>query len=247
MAASCRLPGVLVAPFLIGTIRMKVLVVDDENPIVEVICYNLRKEGFIACSASDAETCIEAVKTQQPDLIILDVMLPAANGFDVCRALRRHSNVPIIMLTAKAEETDRIVGLELGADDYITKPFSIRELMSRVKAVLRRTQTVDLPGSGVVRVGQLTIDPDRYEVTVGDRRVELSPKEFDLLRFLATHAGQVFSRQALLDRVWGPDAYVEDRTVDVHIRWLREKVESTPSKPDRLLTVRGVGYKFRSE
>jgi phosphate regulon transcriptional regulator PhoB len=226
---------------------MKVLVVDDETPIVEVICYNLRKEGYIACSASDAETCIEMAKTQQPDLIILDVMLPAASGFDVCRALRRHSNVPIIMLTAKAEETDRVVGLELGADDYITKPFSIRELMARVKAVLRRTQTEDVPGNGVVRVGHVTIDPIRYEVTVGDRRVDLSPKEFDLLRFLATHAGQVFSRQALLDRVWGPDAYVEDRTVDVHIRWLREKVETVPSKPDRLLTVRGVGYKFRSE
>ncbi len=226
---------------------MKVLVVDDETPIVEVICYNLRKEGYTACSASDAETCIEVAKSQHPDLIILDVMLPAASGFDVCRALRRYSNVPIILLTAKAEETDRVVGLELGADDYITKPFSIRELMARVKAVLRRTQTVEATGNSIVRVGHVTIDPVRYEVTVGDRKVDLSPKEFDLLKFLATHAGQVFSRQALLDRVWGPDAYVEDRTVDVHIRWLREKVESTPSKPDRLLTVRGVGYKFRSE
>lgn len=244
---SCVCGPLLSGRILIGPIRMKVLVVDDETPIVEVICYNLRKEGYIACSASDAETCIEIAKSQQPDLIILDVMLPAASGFDVCRALRRTSNVPIIMLTAKAEETDRVVGLELGADDYITKPFSIRELMARVKAVLRRTQTVDLPDSNVVRVGHLTIDPLRYEVTVGDRRIDLSPKEFDLLRFLATHAGQVFSRQALLDRVWGPDAYVEDRTVDVHIRWLREKVETIPSKPNRLLTVRGVGYKFSSE
>jgi phosphate regulon transcriptional regulator PhoB len=226
---------------------MKVLVVDDETPIVEVICYNLRKEGYVACFASNAETCMEAVKAEQPDLIILDVMLPAASGFDVCRALRRQSNVPIIMLTAKAEETDRVVGLELGADDYITKPFSIRELMSRVKAVLRRTRTSEVTGTGVIRVGQLKIDPVRYEVTIEDQLIDLSPKEFELLRFLATHAGQVFSRQALLDRVWGPDAYVEDRTVDVHIRWLREKVETTPSKPDRLLTVRGVGYKYRSD
>ncbi len=139
------------------------------------------------------------------------------------------------------------MGLELGADDYVTKPFSVRELMSRVKAVLRRAQTLEVPSASIVRVGDLTIDPIRYEVTVEDKQVDLSPKEFDLLRFLATHAGQVFTRQALLDRVWGADAYVEDRTVDVHIRWLREKVETFPSKPCRLLTVRGVGYKFRAD
>ena len=224
---------------------MKVLVVDDEAPIVEVITYNLRKEGFQTVSAMDAETCIELVRSEKPDLIILDVMLPAASGFDVCRSLRRHSDVPIIMLTARAEETDRVVGLELGADDYITKPFSIRELMARVKAILRRTQAGDMPSSSsTVRVGDLVIDPIRYEVTVAEKRVDRSPKEFDLLRFLASHAGQVFSRQALLDRVWGADAYVEDRTVDVHIRWLREKIETVPSHPVRLLTVRGVGYKF---
>jgi phosphate regulon transcriptional regulator PhoB len=224
---------------------MKVLVVDDEAPIVEVITYNLRKEGFQTVSAMDAETCIELVRSEKPDLIILDVMLPAASGFDVCRSVRRHSDVPIIMLTARAEETDRVVGLELGADDYITKPFSIRELMARVKAILRRTQAGEMPSaSSIVRVGDLMIDPVRYEVTVGEKRVDLSPKEFDLLRFLASHAGQVFSRQALLDRVWGADAYVEDRTVDVHIRWLREKIETVPSHPVRLLTVRGVGYKF---
>jgi phosphate regulon transcriptional regulator PhoB len=224
---------------------MKVLVVDDEAPIVEVITYNLRKEGFQTVSAMDAETCIDLARSEKPDLIILDVMLPAASGFDVCRSLRRTSDVPIIMLTARAEETDRVVGLELGADDYITKPFSIRELMARVKAILRRTQAIEMPSaSTTVRVGDLVIDPLRYEVTVADRKVDLSPKEFDLLRFLASHAGQVFSRQALLDRVWGADAYVEDRTVDVHIRWLREKIETVPSHPVRLLTVRGVGYKF---
>lgn len=226
---------------------MKVLVVDDETPIVEAVAYNLRKEGFQALTANDAEQCLDMARAEKPDLIILDVMLPSASGFDVCRMLRKQNDVPIIMLTARAEETDRVVGLELGADDYITKPFSMRELMARVKSVLRRTHTGITATDTVVKVGNLTIDPNRYEVTLGDKRIELSPKEFDLLRFMATHPGQVFSRQALLDRVWGADAYVEDRTVDVHIRWLREKIEVNPSRPERLLTVRGVGYKFRAE
>ena len=226
---------------------MKVLVVDDEIPIVEVIAYNLRKEGYQTYTANDAEQCLDIARSEKPDLIILDVMLPSASGFDVCRTLRRHNDVPIIMLTARAEETDRIVGLELGADDYITKPFSTRELMARVKAVLRRTASGEPAPVEVVHIGNLVIDPQRYEILVGGNHVDFSPKEFELLRFLATHPGQVFTRQALLDRVWGADAYVEDRTVDVHIRWLREKVETDPSKPERLLTVRGVGYKFRSE
>jgi phosphate regulon transcriptional regulator PhoB len=226
---------------------MKVLVVDDEGPIVEAVAYNLRKEGFQALTASDAEQCLDIARSEKPDLIILDVMLPSASGFDVCRLLRKQNDVPIIMLTARAEETDRVVGLELGADDYITKPFSMRELMARVKSVLRRTHTGVMATDAVVTVGNLTVDPNRYEVTLGDKRIELSPKEFDLLRFMATHPGQVFSRQSLLDRVWGADAYVEDRTVDVHIRWLREKIEVNASRPERLLTVRGVGYKFRSE
>ncbi len=226
---------------------MKVLVVDDETPIVEAVAYNLRKEGFQALTARDAEQGLDIARAEKPDLIILDVMLPSASGFDVCRMLRKQNDVPIIMLTARAEETDRVVGLELGADDYITKPFSMRELMARVKTVLRRTHTGSIASEAVISVGNLTIDPNRYEVTLGEKRIELSPKEFDLLRFLTTHPGQVFSRQSLLDRVWGADAYVEDRTVDVHIRWLREKIETTPSRPDRLLTVRGVGYKFRAE
>lgn len=226
---------------------MKVLVVDDETPIVEAVAYNLRKEGFQALTASDAEQCLDIARAEKPDLIILDVMLPSASGFDVCRLLRKQNDVPIIMLTARAEETDRVVGLELGADDYITKPFSMRELMARVKTVLRRTHTGAISTESVVKVGNLTVDPNRYEVTLGEKRIDLSPKEFDLLRFMATHPGQVFSRQSLLDRVWGADAYVEDRTVDVHIRWLREKIEVNASRPERLLTVRGVGYKFRSE
>ena len=226
---------------------MKVLVVDDENPIVEAVAYNLRKEGFQTLTASDAEQCLDIARSEKPDLIILDVMLPSASGFDVCRLLRKQNDVPIIMLTARAEETDRVVGLELGADDYITKPFSMRELMARVKSVLRRTHLGAISTDAIVSVGNLTVDPNRYEVTLGDKRIDLSPKEFDLLRFMATHPGQVFSRQALLDRVWGADAYVEDRTVDVHIRWLREKIEVNASRPERLLTVRGVGYKFRAE
>lgn len=227
---------------------MKVLVVDDEQPIVEAVAYNLRKEGFDALTAGDAEQCLEIVRAERPDLIILDVMLPSASGFDVCRTLRKRSDVPIIMLTARAEETDRVVGLELGADDYVTKPFSMRELLARVRSVLRR-RSPDPPVEEpqIIRVGGLEIDHERYRVTVDGERVDLSPKEFQLLMLLASHPDKVFTRQALLDRVWGMDAYVEDRTVDVHIRWLREKVEKDPSNPRRLLTVRGVGYKFSSE
>jgi phosphate regulon transcriptional regulator PhoB len=224
---------------------MKILVVDDEQPIVEAVAYNLRKEGYVALTASNAEQCLELARTQKPDLILLDVMLPSASGFDVCRMLRKQGTVPIIMLTARAEETDRVVGLELGADDYITKPFSMRELLARVKSVLRRTAPQERAAARqVVVVRDLRIDPNQHETTVGDRRITLSPKEFDLLYFLASHPGQVFSRQSLLDNVWGTDAFVEDRTVDVHIRWLREKIEETPSQPSQIMTVRGVGYKL---
>ena len=222
---------------------MKVLVVDDEQPIVEAVAYNLKKEGYRVFTAGDAEQCLEVAKRDQPDLVILDVMLPSASGFDICRMLRKQGNVPIIMLTARADATDRVVGLELGADDYVTKPFNMRELMARVKGVLRRSAPQEATEQPV-HSGNLTIDPNRFEVRVGTRPVALSPKEFELLRFLATHPGQVFSRQVLLDRVWGAEAYVEERTVDVHIRWLREKVEDDPSQPKRLLTVRGIGYKF---
>lgn len=224
----------------------KVLVVDDETPIVEAVAYSLRKEGFRTATAGDAEECLDAVRTYQPDLIVLDVMLPSGSGFDICRTLRRESSVPIIMLTARADETDRVVGLELGADDYIVKPFSMRELVARVKTILRRVgATPEPPLERAIEEAGLSIDPSRFEVRLGARPIDLSPKEFDLLRFLMSHPGQVFSRQSLLDRVWGADAYVEERTVDVHIRWLREKVEAAPSRPLRILTVRGVGYKYR--
>jgi phosphate regulon transcriptional regulator PhoB len=225
---------------------MKVMVVDDELSIVEAVAYNLKREGFHIITASDAEQCLELFRRESPDLILLDIMLPSASGFDLCRLLRKQSNVPIIMLTARADETDRIVGLELGADDYVVKPFNMRELMARVKSVLRRISKEETPSHIPLQSGNLTIDPNRYEVRLDNRPITLSPKEFELLRFLMGHPGQVFSRQVLLDRVWGAEAYVEERTVDVHIRWLREKLEETPSSPTRLLTVRGVGYKFSS-
>jgi phosphate regulon transcriptional regulator PhoB len=223
---------------------MKVLVVDDEQAIVEAISYNLKKEGFGVVTAADADQCLEVARRETPNLVLLDIMLPSASGFDLCRLLRKQGDVPIIMLTARADETDRIVGLELGADDYVTKPFNMRELMARVKSVLRRSASGDSPAPGPLQSGSLTLDPARYEVRLDERPLTLSPKEFELLRFLMTHPGQVFSRQVLLDRVWGAEAYVEERTVDVHIRWLREKIETNPSQPNRLLTVRGVGYKF---
>lgn len=224
---------------------MKVLVVDDEEPIVDAVAYNLRREGYEVLTAGDAEACMEAVERERPDLIVLDIMLPTASGLEVCRALRRVSSVPIILLTARAGESDRVIGLELGADDYVTKPFSPRELMARVRAVLRRSAPAEaIAGEAALACGDLTVDVARRDVRVAGRAVELTRMEFELLAFLMAHPGQVFDRQTLLDRVWGADAYVVERTVDVHIRWLREKVERDPSAPERVLTVRGVGYKL---
>ncbi len=226
---------------------MKVLVVDDEPPIVESVAYSLTKEGYHVLTASDGDRCMELARTQTPDLIILDVMLPSANGFDICKAIRKNNSTPIIMLTARAEETDRVVGLELGADDYLTKPFSMRELMARVKTVLRRANANEAPVQAELRAGDLYIDSSRHETQIRGQRVQLSPKEFQLLSFLASHGGRVFTRQQLLDRVWGTESFVEERTVDVHVRWLREKIEVDPSCPKFLRTVRGVGYSFRED
>jgi phosphate regulon transcriptional regulator PhoB len=224
---------------------MKVLVVDDEMPIAEAVAYNLRKEGHEPLIANDAEQALALFQTKRPDLIILDIMLPSASGFDVCRRIRRISRVPIIMLTARAEETDRVVGLEIGADDYVTKPFSMRELMARVKTVLRRaSESGSAVSEGRLEAGPIVVDAGSHEVTVSGRSVSLTPKEFDLLHFFVGHPGRAFARSVLLDRVWGADAYVGERTVDVHVRWLREKIEPEPSHPRYLLTVRGVGYKL---
>lgn len=224
---------------------MKILVVDDEQPLLDALQYALQREGFEVITATDSEEALQVFGEQNPDLVILDVMLPTRSGFEVCQILRKRSNVPIIMLTAKGAESDRVVGLEIGADDYLTKPFSMRELMARIRSVLRRASSPSAPAGPVLKAGDLVLDVNQYEARLGDALLNLSPKEFELLRFLMEHPGQVFSRQTLLDRVWGEDKYIEERTVDVHIHWLREKIEPDPRKPKYLLTVRGVGYKFR--
>jgi len=224
---------------------MKILVVDDEQPLLDALQYALQREGFEVVTATDSEDALRLFHEQNPDLVVLDVMLPTRSGFEVCQILRKRSNVPIIMLTAKGAETDRVVGLEIGADDYVTKPFSMRELIARIKSVMRRAKAAVPVVGNVLKAGELSLDVERHEARLGDTLLSLSPKEFDLLRFLMEHPGQVFSRQTLLDRVWGEERYIEERTVDVHIHWLREKIESDPRKPKYLLTVRGVGYKFR--
>lgn len=224
------------------TAAMKLLIVDDEPTILETVETKFRKEGFSTFTADSAEEGMRLFRRVKPDLVILDIMLPQRSGYDFCRAIRRDSQTPIIFLSAKADETDRIKGLELGADDYVVKPFNLSELAARVKAILRRA--TGEPVKEVVERGNLRIDPRSHEAWLEEQPLNLSPKEFALLYFLARNAGQVFSRDALLDRVWGRDAFVSARTVDVHIRWLRTHIEEQPQSPTRLLTVRGVGYKF---
>ncbi len=232
-----------------------ILVVDDEPPIVDAISYNLRKHGYNVVTAADASECLAQAKAVKPDLILLDVMLPSGSGLDICRRLHRDGGgPPVLLLTARAAEADRLKGFDAGADDYVSKPFSMRELLARVQALLRRTQREpggsagsDLPEAyPVLSVDDLQINPERREVFKQGQSVSLSRKEFDLLTLMATNRGRVFDRQTLLSRVWGEDCYVDDRTVDVHIRWLREKLEPFPARPETLLTVRGVGYKFKS-
>ncbi|HHW48819.1 MAG TPA: response regulator transcription factor [Clostridiaceae bacterium] len=226
----------------------KILIVDDEKNIVEILKFNLKKEGMETIEAYDGEKGLEMALNEDPDLVLLDIMLPKMDGFEVCRRIRQVSSVPIIMLTAKEEEVDKVLGLELGADDYITKPFSPRELMARVKANLRR-QAVDSAGSKmskVIKCGDLIIDVERYEVRKGDKVIELTLREFELVKFLASNAGQIFSREALLEKVWGYEYYGDVRTVDVTVRRVREKLESDASSGnyEYLLTKRGVGYYF---
>lgn len=223
----------------------KILVVDDEAPILEAVSYSLRKDGFKVSVAMNAEACMRAFREEQPDLVILDVMLPSASGFQVCKKIRATHDTPIILLTARAEERDKILGLELGADDYVTKPFSVRELLARVKAVLRRGS--DDGVASTIQIGDIVIDEARHEVQVRGEKMDLSPKEFALLMFLARNPGIVFNRQTLLDRVWGADAYVDERTIDVHIRWLRSKIETDAAEPKLLVTVRGLGYKLSAD
>ncbi len=233
----------------------RILVVEDEPSLIETLDYSLRKQGYEVVTASDGRKALDTARQQQPDLIVLDIMLPGLDGFEVCRILRKEMNVPIIMLTARTEEVDKVVGLEVGADDYLTKPFSMRELVARVKANLRRvridreeatTNTTTPPILATERMvfDELIIDLSRREVTFQGAVHHLKPKEFDLLVFLARNRGIVLSRDLILERVWGWEFDGGSRTVDVHVRWLREKVEANPSDPQRIITVRGIGYRF---
>jgi DNA-binding response OmpR family regulator len=221
-----------------------ILVVDDEATLVATIKYNLEREGYTVATAGDGESALAAARELRPDLILLDLMMPRLNGLEVTRILRRETAVPILILTARESETDRVVGLEIGADDYVTKPFSMRELLARVHALLRRSaQSVPDEGSEL-RSGNLHIDLRRREVARNGHAIALKPRELDLLAFLIRHRGRAFTREQLLSSVWGYDFAGDSRTVDVHIRWLREKIEEEPARPSRLVTVRGVGYRF---
>ncbi|MCR4436307.1 MAG: response regulator YycF [Clostridiales bacterium] len=224
----------------------KILIVDDEKNIVDILKFNLKKEGFETMEAYDGEQAVDMALSQKPDLILLDIMLPKMDGFTVCRKIRQESSTPILMLTAKEEEVDKVLGLELGADDYITKPFSPRELMARVKANLRRTVPEEsLKSAGnCIRCGSVVIDMDRYEVRRDGTVIELTLREFELVKFLALQPAQIFSRESLLEKVWGYEYYGDVRTVDVTVRRIREKLERDPANPEYILTKRGVGYYF---
>ncbi|MBN2186584.1 MAG: response regulator transcription factor [Dehalococcoidia bacterium] len=229
----------------------KILIVEDDKSLLDVLKYNLAKENYSVLTAIDGVQALEMARDEKPDLVILDIMLPKLDGFEVCRILRKETTVPILMLTAKVEEIDKVVGLEMGADDYITKPFSFRELLARIRAVLRRKEMLrqevlpkEQPVSPPLRIGNLGIDFARHQVFLGESILDLRPREFELLAFLLRNRGRAFSRDYLLENVWGYDYAGDTRTVDVHIRWLRQKIEKDPAHPQHLLTVHGVGYKF---
>jgi DNA-binding response OmpR family regulator len=241
----------------IGVMEPKVLIVEDDPTLLETLEYNLKRQGYQVYTAADGRVALEVARQQRPDALILDVMLPGLDGFEVCRILRREMSVPILMLTARADEVDKVVGLEVGADDYLTKPFSMRELVARVKALLRRVRLIreelrvervepgaaDTPGE-MLTFQDLTIDLTRREVVCRGEVLHLKPKEYDLLAFLARNRGIVLSRDLILERVWGWDYDGGSRTVDVHVRWLREKIEPDPANPTRIVTVRSIGYRF---
>jgi DNA-binding response OmpR family regulator len=227
----------------------RILLVDDEQPVQKLLTFPLEKEGYEVVQALDGQQALQAFDQQQFDLVVLDIMLPRMDGLEVCRRLRAKSRVPIIMLTAKAEEIDKVIGLEIGADDYITKPFSMREFRSRVRAALRRAEMIPAPNldEEPLERGDLRIDFAKRRTELRGDPVELTYVEFEILAVLARAPGRVFSRDMLLERVWGDSAYRDPRTIDVHIRHLREKIEPDAKNPEFLLTVRGVGYRFRDE
>lgn len=225
-----------------------ILVVDDEEPIRELLRFNLEKEGYLVCVAKDGQEALKHVENDQPDLLVLDLMLPGMDGLEVCRKLRsnpKFQQIPIIMLTAKGEEIDKVLGLELGADDYMTKPFSPRELLARIKARLRRPNSQEEADARIIIRGELRVDVTGFRVHVRGEETELTPKEFELLRVLVAHPGKVYSRDELLERIWGYEYDGDTRTVDVHVRHLRLKVERDPSNPEYIETLRGIGYRFR--
>lgn len=224
----------------------RILIVEDETTLAEAVVYSLWQEGFSVSSANDGVAALKAFEEQHPDLVILDLMLPNINGWELFKAFRKQQpNVPVIMLTARADEADRVAGLEMGADDYVTKPFSMRELVARVRAVLRRMAAgLEMSASAVMEKSGIRLDAERHEVTVDQQSVTLSPKEFALLTYMMRHSGRVRTREEILQAVWGEENLLDERTVDVHIRWLRMKIEQDPAHPTVLLTVRGIGYKL---
>ena len=224
-----------------------VLVVDDEKTLVKALTFNLEKEGFRVEQAYNGEEALEKVFELKPDIVVLDLMLPEVDGFEVCRRIRKKLDVPIIMLTARSEDIDKVLGLELGADDYLTKPFNSRELVARIKAILRRSVARDEESKKQIQIGRLQIDLLQHRVRLDGKEVGLTSKEFALLSYLAANAGNVYSREQLLEQVWGYDYYGDVRTVDVHIRHLREKLEDDPGNPALIITVWGTGYKIRED
>ncbi len=234
--------------------KKTILIVDDEQHIVDILVYNLEKEGYNTLQANDGMTAVDIALNQKPDLILLDIMLPKMDGLAVCKRIRHTLNVPILMLTAKDEEIDKILGLELGADDYVTKPFSVRELMARIKANLRKAELASGNGdilkeenTNKIIVGDLSLDLDKFEVKVKDEVVDLTLREFEVLKYLANQPGQVITREVLLEKVWGYEYYGDIRTVDVTVRRIREKIEKDTSAPKILITKRGVGYYIASK
>jgi len=225
--------------------KPRILVVEDERAIAEPLAENLEREGFTAEVAPTLAAALDAYRREVPDLILLDVMLPDGDGRDLCRDIRKESDVPIIMLTARGEEVDRVVGLELGADDYVVKPFSVRELTARIRAIMRRGRLAER--RGVVEVGNLRLDPASRTVTKAGRPIELAAREFDLLHLLMANAGQVLRREQIMDEVWDPHWFGPTKTLDVHVSWLRKKIEDDPASPRYITTVRGVGFRFASD